>query len=471
MKKLGMATQVLIAAALGVLAGAFLGEYVMPLQPIGDIFLRLLRMGIVVLVLGHVIEAIGSIKPKEFGKLGGKMFFIFGITSLMGGAWGAVVGLLFRPGYGVNIDALADIGGDTGFDVQVEAAGQGIADTFVNFVPTNIVHALSTTNIMQILIFGVFFGLALALVSEKSKNYVMIEQLGFFNKVIVKMVSKVMIIAPFGVFALLATTVGGLGTEVIVPLARFLLVYASATVAMFIAWFFFNCLYCRVRPVQLAKNISRIVLVGLATASSAVTMPVAMQDTEKKVGVSKRLTGLVFPLGLTVNSTGAALQMALAALTVAQMYGLNTFDSPGQIVYLVIFVTLASAANAVVPGSGIVSLIIVVQEFGLPMEIVPLFAGVEIIIAMIRVMLNVGSDVFTAMILAKSEGELDYAVFYADNKAITPTKVPAAGAVAIAEPAENLLTPTPVLVAESASISPDAYDNKWLAVLLKVYDE
>jgi Na+/H+-dicarboxylate symporter len=165
--------------------------------------------------------------------------------------------------------------------------------------------------------------------------------------------------------------------------------------------------------------------------------------------------------------------MALAALTVAQMYGLNTFDSPGQIVYLIIFVTLASAANAVVPGSGIVSLIIVVQEFNLPMEIVPLFAGVEIIIGMIRVMLNVGSDVFTAMILAKSEGELDYAVFNADNKSIAPSKPAVAGAaaaVAVA-PEGNLLTPTPVLVAESASLSPDAYDNKWLAVLLKVYDE
>ncbi|MCL2224114.1 MAG: dicarboxylate/amino acid:cation symporter [Defluviitaleaceae bacterium] len=469
MKKLGMATQVLIAAVLGVIAGAFLGEYVMPLQPIGEIFLRLLRMGIVVLVLGHVIEAIGSIKPKEFGKLGGKMFFIFGITSLMGGAWGAAVGLIFRPGYGVYIGDLANIGGDTGFDMQVDAAGQGFADTLVNFVPTNIVNALATTNIMQILIFGVFFGIALALVSEKRKDYTMIEQLGVFNKVIVKMVSKVMIIAPIGVFSLLATTIGGMGTEVIIPLARFLLVYAGATVVMFVAWFFFNCAYCRVKPVQLAKNISRIVLVGLATASSAVTMPVAMQDTEKKIGVSKRLTGLVFPLGLTVNSTGAALQMALAALTVAQMYGI-TF-SAGDIVYIVLFVTLASAANAVVPGSGIVSLIIVVQELGLPMEIVPLFAGVEIIIGMIRVMLNVGSDVFTAMILAKSEGELDYAVFYADNKTLEPTKVPAAGVAAVTEPVGNLLTPTPLLVAESASISPDAYDNKWLAVLLKVYDE
>jgi Na+/H+-dicarboxylate symporter len=459
MKRLGMATQVLLAAVLGALAGAFLGERVMPLQPVGDIFLRLLRMGIVVLVLGHVIEAIGSIKPKEFGKLGGKLFFIFGVTSLLGSAVGAAAGLIFRPGAGVDMANIYAMGnGDIGFNIEVTESA-GLADTLVNFVPTNIVQALATTNIMQILIFGVFFGLALALVSEKTQNFSMVEGLGFFNKCVVKMITKVMVIAPIGVFSLLATTIGGMGTEVILPLARFLGVFAGATMALFIVWAIFNCIYCRVGFFQLMRNISRIFLVSLATASSAVTMPVAMQDTEQKIGVSKRLTSLVFPLGLTVNSTGAALQMSLAAITVAQMY--NVEFAPATIVYIIFFTTLASAANAVVPGSGIVSLIIVLQELNLPMEVVPLFAGVEILIGMCRVVLNVGSDVFTAMIVAKSEGELDYAIFNADNSQL------------VTEGAEGVpaLTPTPVLVAASAANAPDAHDNKWLAVLLNVYEK
>jgi len=470
-KKLGMTTQVLLAAILGVLAGAFFGDFVMPLRPIGDIFLRLLRMGIVILVLGHVIEAIGSIKPKEFGKLGAKIFFIFALTSLLGAAWGVLAGLIFRPGVGIDTAGLYALGGGGAFDIQAQAADEltaGLAQTIVNFIPINIISSLASANIMQILVFGVLFGIAIALVSETQKDYRLIQMLSLFNKGVVKMITKVMIIAPIGVFALLATTIGGMGTQVILPLARFLMVYAGATLIFFVGWALFNCIYCRVSFVQLLKNISRISLVALATGSSAVTLPVAMQDTEQKLGVSKRLTSLVFPLGLTINSTGAAMHMALATMTVAQMYGI-TYE-PTMLIYIIIFTTLASAANAVVPGAGIVSLIIVAQEMGFPMEVVPLFAGVEILIGMCRVILNVNGDVFTSMLVAKSEGEFDRSVFNADNKGlVTVGAAPVAAGEAIAP--TPVLAPTPALVAVSASEAPDANANKWLAVLLKVYEK
>jgi len=474
MKKIGMTTQVLIAAVLGVLAGAFFGDLVMPLGFIGDVFLRLLRMGIVVLVLGHVIEAIGSIKPKEFGKLGSKIFFIFAFTSLLGAGWGVLMGYIFTPGIGVDTANLHYLGAAGGFEVQAAAAEEltaGLISTIVNFIPINIIAAMTSANIMQILVFGVLFGIAVALVSEQQKDKRLIELLSLFNKSVVKMITKVMFIAPIGVFALLSTTIGGMGTQVILPLARFLLVYAVASIIFFLAWALFNCLYCRVNFIQLLKNVSRITLVALATGSSAVTMPVAMQDTEQKVGVSKRLTSLIFPLGLTINSTGAAMHMALATMTVAQIYGI--VYGPTELVYIILFTTLASAANAVVPGAGIVSLIIVAQEMGFPMEIVPLFAGVEILIGMCRVLLNVNGDVFTAMIVAKSEGEFDASIFNADNKniiTIPDEDVSVGGAPVPAFAAAGAAGSLPVLVA-SAREAPDANDNKWLAVLMRVYDK
>jgi len=402
-KKRNMSRQIIIATALGILLGLIFKDKLLFLRFIGDIFLRLIQMSIVLLVLGHIIEAVGSINPGKVGKLGAMTFAIFMISSVLASTWGVFMGLVFSPGSGVDISAMSDVR-------AVEAASMGsLTETIVSFVPTNVVGSMANNTIIHVLLFGMFFGIAAAYVADAQGNTRLLEMTSLFNKTIVKMISGIMVIAPAAICVIMATTIGQLGLQIMVPLARYLGVYALATLIFLIVWQIVVCVFCRVGFVQLTKNMGRMSLVALATTSSAITLPTAMEDSIEKLGIGRRITNLVLPLGMSLNSNGAAMHMAITIITIKQIY--NVHYGAGHLFYIVALTTLASLANAVVPGAGLVSLTMVIPAMGLPMESIVLFAGVDWFVGMLRTILNVNADVFSALLVAEVEGEIDHSVF------------------------------------------------------------
>lgn len=406
MKKPSMITQIAIAVVVGILVGLLIpasGNY---LKIVGDVFLRLMQMAIPILILGQIVQAVGSINPKELTSLGGRTIAVFGVSSLAAALWGVLMAVIFNPGYGVKM---------TGFqDASIKAQEISITDTILNFVPKNIFDSLTQGSIIQIIVFALFFGLALNKYLQGHPETQLFQIIVDFNEVIITVIRYVMYLAPLGIFALIASTISHLGLQIILPLVKYLLVYGLGTILFLGIWILVITLYCKVSPLRLITNMKNMSVMALATTSSAITLPVALEETETKLGLSKRITNLVLPLGMSLNSNGSAMHMAFTVMTIAQMYQLE-FDIT-KMIYLAITATFVSLANAVVPGAGLVSLAVIVPQMGLPIESIAIFAGVEWFVGMLRTILNVNSDVYSAILVAKSVDEIDYTVFNSSNK-------------------------------------------------------
>lgn len=405
MKKVSMITQIVIAVILGVAFGLLLPKIGVELKIIGDAFLRLMQMAIPVLILGQIIQAVAGINPQELTKLGGKTIAVFGISSFLSAIWGVAMAVVFNPGRGIDLAGAQDLG------IQTQEITP--AETFLNFLPTNIFDSLSKGSIIQIIVFALFFGIGLNRYIQSKPESKLFELIIDFNEVIINVIRYVMLVAPLGIFALIASTISNLGLQIILPLIKYLLVYATASLLFMGLWILMITIYCKVNPIQLVKNMKNMTVMALATTSSAITLPIAMEEAHEKLGLSDRITNLVLPLGMSLNSNGSAMHMALTVMTISQMYQMD-FDL-SKMITVAITATFVSLANAVVPGAGLVSLAIIVPQLGLPIESIAIFAGVEWFVGMLRTFLNVNSDVYSAIVVARSVNEIDYEVFNQKN--------------------------------------------------------
>lgn len=404
MKKMNLLTQIVIATIVGVIVGVLFGEQVGFLSVIGTIFLRLIQMSIVLLVMGQIIEAVGELNPRTLGSMGLKTVIIFFASSVMAGALGVVAGVIFSPGSGIDSSTISAEGVDI-----AETAATSLGDTILSFFPSNIMGALAEGNIVHVIVFSVLFGIALSYVRLDSRENQILDIVRQFNVIILRLVGMIMVIAPIGIFSLIASTIANMGVQVILPLLKYLGVYALATLVYLILWFLMSAAYAKVSVIKLTQNMAQMAIMALVTTSSAVTLPTALKDAREKMGIHDRVAKLVLPLGMTLNSNGSAMHMAITIVTIAQIYGVNY--ELGDYIYIAILAALASLANAVVPGAGLVSLAIVVPQMNLPIESIALFAGVEWFVGMLRTILNVSADATTAFLVAKSENALDYEVF------------------------------------------------------------
>lgn len=405
MKKVSMITQIVIAVVLGVAFGLLLPKIGVELKIIGDAFLRLMQMAIPVLILGQIIQAVAGINPQELTKLGGKTIAVFGISSFLAAIWGVAMAVVFNPGRGIDLAGAQDLG------IQTQEITP--AETFLNFLPTNIFDSLSKGSIIQIIVFALFFGIGLNRYIQSKPESKLFELIIDFNEVIINVIRYVMLVAPLGIFALIASTISSLGLQIILPLIKYLLVYATASLLFMGLWILIITIYCKVNPIQLVRNMKSMTVMALATTSSAITLPIAMEEAHEKLGLSDRITNLVLPLGMSLNSNGSAMHMALTVMTISQMYQMD-FDL-SKMITVAITATFVSLANAVVPGAGLVSLAIIVPQLGLPIESIAIFAGVEWFVGMLRTFLNVNSDVYSAIVVARSVNEIDYEVFNQKN--------------------------------------------------------
>ncbi len=404
-RKLGTTGQIVCAMILAVAVGTVAGDRVAPVKVVGDIFFHLIQMPIILLVMGQLIEAVAGFNPREMGSVGGETIFIFLSSSLTAAVLGSMVGIWLKPGAAIKIAAVSAQTADASA-LQVKS----FSETILGFFSKNIIESMANGVIIQVILFAVLFGLAVSYVRvEKGKNelYEVIKQ---FNAAIMRLMGMIMKVAPIGIFALMASTIGSLGSKVILPLINYLLIYGGCTVAFFCLWLIVLSISFKIPIWLLFKKISRISLMALATTSSAVTLPTTLKDSRERLGIGDRVAKLVLPLGMSINCNGAAMHMAITAVTITQIYGI-TFGLNGYI-YIVIMATMLSMANAIVPGASVVSLAMIVPQLGLPVESIAIFAGLDWFVGMYRTILNVDADVFTALLVARSENELDYNTFY-----------------------------------------------------------
>ncbi|SFI29589.1 Na+/H+-dicarboxylate symporter [Tindallia magadiensis] len=401
MKKISMTNQILIAMIAGMIAGLVIGPPIGQIKFLGDIFLRLIQMSVVLLIMGAVIEAVGSLDPKELGKLGGKIFFWFMTSTMLTASLGIGLAYLIKPGAGLTG---IDLGSTT-----IMATEQTITEIIVGFFPTNVIDAMANANMIQAIVFALLFGLALGIVGKQQKENQILSFVKSFNKVILQIIKMVMNLAPIGIFALLAWVTGTIGIQVIVPLAKFLVAFGIGTVIALVVFINVAAVYARVSPLKLSAKLWRMTVVAFTTTSSAITLPVKMEDSENKIGISKRISRLVNPLGMALNSNGLSMYLALACVTLSQFYGIEL--SVGQLLQIVVLSTLACLGTVVVPGGGLVALATVIPAMGLPPESIALLAGIDWFSGMFRTVLNVDNDALVALLIAVDEKEFDRDIF------------------------------------------------------------
>lgn len=395
-KTISMTTKIMIGVVAGFVLGVVFGERIAFIKVIGDIFLRLVQMSVVVLIMGAVIESLANLDPRELGKLGLRIFFWFSLFTVVAASIGLGLGLLLKPGSGVPIAPASAV---------PEIAQESLSDMILGFFPTNIVSAMANANMIQVIVFSMPFGVALGMRRVTKGESPLLDLLREFNKTILLVVHMVMRLAPYGIAALMAYTAGSAGVRIVLPLIRFLAVFGVGTAVHLALCIVVTALYCHASPLRIAKKLTGMTLIALTTTSSAISLPVKMQDSEEKLGVSKRISGLVNPLGMTLNSNGLSMYLALACVTILQVYGMQI--DMGSFVKVIVLSSLACLGTVVVPGGGLVALTILVPGLGLPMESIALLSGIDWFSGMFRTVLNVDIDALVSMMIAKDVGELD----------------------------------------------------------------
>lgn len=402
-RNISMTNQVMIATILGVVVGIIFQDKVESFKVVGDLFLRLIQMSVVVLIMGAVIEAVGRLEAKELGKIGLKVFIWFMGSTVLAAVIGVLFGLLIQPGKGLEV---------SGFEAgTIKASTESLQEIIVDFIPKNIIEAMAQANMIQVIIFSLLFGLALSLIKDKDKNSILLDVVSSFNNVILKMITLIMKLAPIGIFCLIAPVIGTIGTGVLITLMKFLLTLAISALLFLIVWLLITALYCKVNVKKLAQNMWRMSIVAFTTTSSAITLPIQIEDGRDKLGISDRISKLVMPLGMTLNSNGLAMFLSLAIVTFSQFYNIQM--GIGELIKAVLLSTLACLGTVVVPGGGLVALATVMPMLGLPTESIALLAGIDWFSGMFRTLLNVDADTTVALIIAADEKELDYEIFNA----------------------------------------------------------
>lgn len=403
---------IIVALILGIIFG-IIGNVLMPaafnqgvikwlLKPMGDIFLRGIKMVVIPLVLFSLICGTASIGDiKKLGRIGGKTLAFYLSTTAFAITLALVMANIFRPGVGVT-QAVATNNINT-------QAPPFIMDLFVNMIPTNPVESLIKGDMLQIITFAVIFGVALTLLGKKGEP--LIELFNNINDVFLKIIELVMLTAPFGVFALIAQVVLTQGVNILLSLLKYFLVVAlTLFIHTVVSYGGLLKILGKVNPIPFFKKFWGVMLVGFSTSSSNATIPVNMEACTNKMGASQKVTSFTIPLGATINMDGTAIMQGVAAMFIAQVYGIHI--SLYQQLMIILTATLASIGTAGVPGAGIVMLSMVLQQVGLPLEGIALILSVDRLLDMMRTVTNITGDAVCTIIVSNSEKELDHDVYY-----------------------------------------------------------
>lgn len=392
--KIPLLTKLLVAMILGVVLGIVFGPEVAVIKPLGTIFLNLLKMAALPLVVVNLIAGIASLDdPKSFGRVGGKIMVYYFATTAIAIVIGLTVGFLFKPGVGFQLEGAYD-----GAVQTIPSIGQ----TLVNLIPSNIFASLTNGSFDQIVVFSAFVGVAILFMPAEQKEP-LAKGVNTLAALFNKLVGIIMSYAPIGVCALLACTVGTYGSQLFGFLAKYLGASYSAVLVHICVYMIFLVVFTKANPIAFLKKASPLMVTTLSTSSSLACVPVNLQCADD-LGCSRKVSGFTIPLGSQINKDGNGIMLAITFLFAAQCAGADTSIATLLRVILISLILTTGAGG--VPGGGIVSIAIVVDAFGLPLEVVALVSGIFTLIDVVYTTMNCLGDLVGTYIVDYSEKKI-----------------------------------------------------------------
>ena len=412
--KISLAWQIVIALFLGILVGAVLHNQ--PeirddivhnfLQPLGKIFINLIKMIVIPLVLSMLILGIANAgDSKSIGKLGFKTIVYFEIITTIAIIVGLVAANIFKPGAGIDMSKLttSDISQYQQTTQEVSQHAHGLVNTVLSLIPSNIFSAMSDGHMLPIIFFAVIFGIGLGSLAKETKQP-LIDVLKAISETMFKVTHMIMLFAPIGVFGLIAATVANFGFSSLVPLVKLaLLVYGAIFFFIFII-LGFVAKFCGFSIWTIIKILKDELILAYSTASSETVLPRMMEKMEA-YGAPKSITSFVVPIGYSFNLDGSTLYQSIAAIFIAQLYGIDLTIT--QQVVLVLTLMITSKGIAGVPGVSFVVLLATLGSVGIPLEGLAFIAGIDRILDMARTVLNVIGNALAVLVISKWEGQFD----------------------------------------------------------------
>jgi Na+/H+-dicarboxylate symporter len=418
-KKIELHWKILIGMGFGVLfglifsfipnGGLFISDYI---KPFGTIFINLLKLIAVPLILASLIKGISDLKDiSKLSKMGGRTIITYLITTLTAVTIGLVLVNLIQPGKSISVETRNELveayASDTQ-DKQEAAAKQqqsGPLQALIDVVPSNIFLAASNNrNMLQVIFFALFFGIGMILLSEKKVKPVK-KFFDSFNEIILKLIDLIMLAAPYGVFALLAAlVVEAPSLELFEALALYAITLLLGLAVMIFVYVIIVRVITKRKASFFMRGIAPAQLLAFSTSSSAATLPVTMECVEDNLGVDEEVASFVLPIGATINMDGTSVYQGVAAVFIAQAFGLDL--SLSAQLGIVLTATLASIGTAAVPSAGIVMLVIVLAQAGIPEAGLALIFAIDRPLDMCRTIVNVTGDAAVSMIVGKSIGKL-----------------------------------------------------------------
>ena len=415
-KKIGLTTKIFIALLAGAVFGIVLC-YMVPsghvkddiivegiLYVIGQGFIRLMKMLVVPLVFCSLVcgsMAIGD--TKKLGTVGVRTLIFYLFTTALAITVALSVGNIINPGIGLDMSAIKS----NAAEVE-EMVATSLSDTILNIIPDNPLNSLASGNMLQIIVFALIVGIILAKLGERTEtvgNF-----FSQFNDIMMEMTMMVMSLAPVGVFCLIARTFANIGFSAFVPLAKYMVgVFRALAIQCFIVYLGLLKVFTGLNPFKFIKNFFPVMAFAFSTATSNATIPLSIDTLAKKMGVSKKISSFTIPLGATINMDGTAIMQGVAVVFAAQAFGIQL----DMMDYLTVIgtATLASIGTAGVPSVGLVTLTMVFNSVGLPVEAIGLIMGIDRILDMTRTAVNITGDAVCTTIVAHQNKALDRDVF------------------------------------------------------------
>lgn len=412
-KKISLGNWILIGMVLGLIFGLILNFYVKDpyIKNIilmdnvfylgGTLFIKLMKMLVVPLVFCSIVVGAASISDiRKIGTIGGRTILIYLITTALAVTIALGIGNIIQPGAGLNMATVAQ---STNVTVN-----QTITNSILNMVPENPLYSLANGDMLPVIIFGLLIGVILAKLREETQ--IVNDFFTQSNRIMMEMTSIVMKFAPIGVFCLMARTFGGLGFDGIVPLSKYILcVLIGLAIQLILVYPGLFVLFTRLNPIRFFKKFYPVMFFAFSSSTSNATIPLNM-DKMSELGVSSEISSFTIPLGATINMDGTAIMQGVAVMFAAQAYGMDL--GTAGLITVIFTAVMASIGTAGVPSVGLVTLTMVFNSVGLPVDAIGLIFGIDHILDMVRTAINVSGDAICTLIVAFKNKALDVDVFY-----------------------------------------------------------
>lgn len=416
LKKISLGNWILIGMLLGLIVGLLLNFYVTDpfIKDIvlmnnvfylgGNLFIKLMKMLVVPLVFFSIVVGVASISDiRTIGSIGGTTILIYLITTALAVTIALIIGMYIQPGAGLH---MSDIGGASNLTMN-----QTMTDTILNLVPDNPFSSLASGDMLPVIIFGLLIGIILAKLREETETFNKIFTEG--NKIMMEMTSIVMKFAPIGVFCLMAKTFGGLGFDGILPLGKyFVCVLIGLAIQGFVVYPSLLVLFTRLNPIKFFKRFFSVMFFAFSSSTSNATIPLNMEKLHE-MGVSRDVSSFTIPLGATINMDGTAIMQGVAVMFAAQAYGIDLGTS--ALLTVIFTAVMASVGTAGVPSVGLVTLTMVFNSVGLPVQAIGVIFGIDHILDMFRTAINVTGDAICTIIVSFRNKAIDLDI-YKGNK-------------------------------------------------------